>query len=74
MSDGSGDDERGEKLDMVFQVRCVFYVISDEGYQHELVSNGWVGAKGTQGSLFEMGSEVRELPSGYTGEVVTLHC
>jgi hypothetical protein len=57
-----GDDERGEELDVVFQVSCVLYILSKEGYQRELVSDSWMGAKDIRWSSFEMGSEMRELP------------
>jgi hypothetical protein len=39
----TGDNERGEELDIVFQVRCVLYVLSNEGYQRELVSDSGHG-------------------------------
>jgi hypothetical protein len=43
-----GDDERDEELDVVIQVSCVLYILSDEGYQRELVSDSWVGTKDIQ--------------------------
>jgi hypothetical protein len=37
------------------QVRCVFYILSNEVYQHELVSNSWVGVEDTQVIIIQDG-------------------
>jgi hypothetical protein len=48
-----GDDERGEEQDMVFQVSCVLYILSNEGYKYELVSDRWVGTKDIQVAVIQ---------------------